>query len=240
MIQKQVSPVAFKLDFHTGSDVYGIGYDMSIGLPTTGPSYRKHFGSTKYYRYYDNAFLGTEKRSGAELGFNSFLTFSGTEFNSGDISQTTNSITIGGPLSNFVYENDMISELSWVPGIPKGSGDKYRTASVQFNAFDHGYGFNLMTGDKGGKIRDDEGNIISDNVKDGVYIKGGTGDPDKYRLGALYVRGGPLKLGWNSEKIRNYYQNELHKIKGDPIFRVLDIKGRFFWYFGSGTGNTLW
>ena len=145
------------------------------------------------------------------------------------------------PFSSLSYANDYeIKELSWIPGVPKGNSDKYRTAAFQFNVLEQGFGFNLMTGDPGEPIRDEEGNIIIDNRDNGYYTDKGTGDPDKYRLGVLYVKTGPLRLGWNSEGIRDYIQNKkIHKWTGDPYFNKLSVN-KFFWYFGTGTGFSLW
>jgi hypothetical protein len=69
-------------------------------------------------------------------------------------------------------------------------------------------------------------------------------DPDKYRSGVFYIGFGPIKIGRNSEKIRNTFQNKFAHdflMGGEsPYFLWLDKDPRWYFYFGSGTGNTLW
>ena len=51
------------------------------------------------------------------------------------------------------------------------------------------------------------------------------------RFGSLYFK---------FENIRYGIQSTIHGWTGDPNFRKLDRKGKFYWYFGTGTGNSLW
>jgi len=54
---------------------------------------------------------------------------------------------------------------------------------------------------------------------------------------------GRLKIGKNNETIRNYIQNEKvhdHPLVHSPYFKVLDRTPRSYFYFGTGTGNSLW
>ena len=232
-IQKMTSPVAFKPTFHMGSDVSGIGFDISVGMPTITTGYRWHYGGTYYHDYYDNAYSGWEWRKGSEVTLLPGFSYGGTTYKSGEISQTTNLLTIGGPVFNISYENDYeIKELSWIPGVPKGSSDKFRSAAVHVNFWDQGFGFNIFTGDPG-----DPKNIdVEEEGDHGIYI--GV-NADKYRFGGLFIKSGPFRVGWNSEGIRSGIQNKIHDWTGNPYFRKL--KGsRFFWYFGTGTGNSLW
>ena len=238
-MQKLTSPIAVKLNFHMGSDVNGIGFDISVGMPTITPSYRAHAGMSLYYNYYGDATNVFEFRSGAELSPTPFLSYSGTRYRSpsGNLDQTTNLVTFGGPFINASYENDwMLSQK--MPGVPKGDGDRFRTAAVQFNIMEIGVGLNMMTGDRG---KDLDGNPNWETTgKYRTYINNNTGgDPDKYRLGALYVKAGPFRLGWNSEGIRNAIQNKwIHGTKF-PHFKKLK-RNRLYWYIGSGTVNSLW
>jgi hypothetical protein len=96
-----------------------------------------------------------------------------------------------------------------------------------------GVGFNIFTGNRGNR---------SFEPIDGhdTYVKNNSGDPDKYRFGSLYFKAGPFRFGRNSENIRAGIQNTVHGWTGDPYFRKLDRRGRFYWYFGTGTGNSLW
>ena len=241
-VQKMFSPVAVKFDFHLGSDQRGIGANVSVGGSHLSPvSNRWHWGATYYTKYFDTGMKGWETRSGSEVTITPYFSYGGTKYKFNGLDQTTNLLTLGGPFRNLMYENDYeTKELSWIPFVPKGSSDKFRTAAVQINRFGRGFGFNIFTGDPGHTIYDDEGNPESTNVdKEGYYINNGTGDPDKYRFGALYIKGGPVRLGWNSEGIRSGIQNKIHNWTGDPFFRFMPYS-RFFWYYGTGTGNSLW
>ena len=240
MMQKFLSPIAIKPTVQTGSDALGLGFDLSVGMPTSTTSYRWHWGGTHYQSYYDNAYSGWEWRSGSEVTLLPGFNYSGTTFKSGELTQTTNLLTFGLPFSSISYENDYeIKELSWIPGVPKGSSDKFRSAAVQLEIMGVGPGFNIFTGDPGYAYTDENGNDVS-NVKDGVYINNGTGDPDKYRFGSLYLQLGPFRFGSNSENIRYGIQSTIHGWTGDPNFSKLNRRRRFYWYFGTGTGNTLW
>lgn len=74
------------------------------------------------------------------------------------------------------------------------------------------------------------------------------GTADKYRAGVLSFGFGTIRVGRNSEQIRKVFQNQfahdmLTKKNGIPEakwFRVLDIRPRWFWSLGFGSGNTLW
>ena len=232
-MQKFLSPIAIKPSLQTGSDVLGFGIDVSLGMPTSTSSYRWHWGGTYYQSFYDDAYSGWEWRSGTEVTLLPGFSYSGTKFKSGDLSQTTNMLTLGLPFSSLHYENDMITEFNWIPGVPHESGDKYRSAALQLNIMGIGIGTNIFTGDRGDK------STVTENGKR-IYTLNGKGDPDKYRFGSLYFQFGPVRLGRNSEGIRAGIQNTIHNWTGDPHFRKLNRRGRFYWYFGTGTGGSLW
>lgn len=250
-IQKQLLPVAIHGDIHLSTEQIGLGVDVSFGVPKAVPfSYRKHYGATYYWKHYDNSFRGWERREGGEWTFFSYLNYSGTAFTSGETSQTTNAITIGGPIKNVKYENDYMFDLGqYFPGVPEAIGDRYRTAAVRIKVGSLSVGVNLFTGDPG--FTWDERNPIPMDFPEYsiyhrmTYTQNDDGDdPDKYRAGVFYVGVGPFRLGKNSEQIRHRFQNRFAHdfIMGgeSPYFKVLDIKPRWYFYFGSGTGNTLW
>ena len=104
-------------------------------------------------------------------------------------------------------------------------------------------GANIFTGDPGlnkndRKINPDKGG------KYGLYEANANGDdPNKYRAGIGYVGFGPFRVGQNSEKFRNFVQNEaLHDNENvrSPYFLVLNREPTFYWSLGTGSGNTLW
>jgi RHS repeat-associated protein len=245
-VQKYLSPVAVHIDLHFSSEQKGIGADASIGVPKILPiSYRAHAGATYYWQHYDGSFTGWETRNGGEWTLGGVINYSGTTFNSGETSQTTNMITFGGPFINLKYENDYMFDLQ-LPGVPNADGgDRYRTSAVRLKYGPFTLGINLFTGDPGlqGEIREtfyDPDYNYRETYKENQY-----GDnPDKYRSGVLYVGFGPFKFGKNSENIRHLYQNQFAHdklMKGEsPYFKVLEKKPKWYFYFGTGTGNTLW
>ncbi|MBR6083423.1 MAG: hypothetical protein IKP62_10970 [Salinivirgaceae bacterium] len=242
-MQKMISPIAIKLPtLSLGSIQNGLGFDVSIGLPKShGASYRFNFGATYYFSSYCD-YGGWETRTGGEYTFFSFFNYSATEFKSGETSQVTHLFTFGGPFFNLKYENDMkIDFFEKIPGVPHGGyGDRYRTAAVQINMGPLSLGLNMCTGDymAGENGYDDE----TKEYKAGTDNNGNFFNPDKYRAGVLSFGIGSFRIGRNSENIRDYIQNQLiHSRMAKPrYFKKLDIAPSWFWYFGSGSGNTLW
>ncbi len=244
-MQKYVLPVAIHADVHLSSEQKGIGVDASVGIPKALPvSYRAHAGATYYWQHYDDSYEGWETRFGGEWTFGGVVNYSGTTFSSGGTSQTTNMITIGGPFINFKYENDYMFGIGeYIPGVPAADGgDRYRTAAARLKVGPFKAGINLFTGDPGLSGASRETRIINGREH---YVKNVNGDdPDKYRAGVFYIGLGPFRVGKNSEKNRNLFQNKFaHDILThgkSPYFLVLDINPAWYFYFGSGTGNTLW
>lgn len=72
-----------------------------------------------------------------------------------------------------------------------------------------------------------------------------TGDADQFRLGALSFGKGNNRIGWNSEGIRNVFQNKFAHgiVSPQPYFTRLPsgYPGRFY-YQGSSFNNpySLW
>lgn len=246
-IQKTISPVALHVDLHIGTHQIGVGYDVSIGAPTSGPiSYRNHYGETYFWKTYgDNS--GWEYRQGGEwglkglvLGFPYDITYSGTKF-SGINDQIVNSVSLSkSPLHKTTYENDTQMYLS-LPGVPKYDGnDRYRSAAV---SIERGM-FNLQLNIHTGMYIGIDGKATGpDDVRHFIG-----GDIDKQHHGVLSLDIGPFSLGWDSEGIRHTFQNRLahdwlwRYNYGDKYPWVLknEKKGRFFFYLGTRTGNTLW
>ena len=245
-IQKAISPIAIHLDIHFGSNQLGLGYDVSIGMPTSGPiSYRNHYGETYYWKTYgDNS--GWEYRDGGEwrvkgltIGIPYDITYSGTNF-SGINSQTTNSVSLSKlPFMKTTYENDteMLIEL---PGVPKYDGDdRYRTAAVSIKRGP----FSLQTNLHTGMYESIAGDATADNPR---HFDGG--DIKEQHHGILSIGIGPLRIGWDSEEIRHTLQNRLaHDWMWNynygymyPWVEKNDKSDSFFFYLGSGTGNTMW
>jgi len=149
---------------------------------------------------------------------------------------------LGGPFTNISYENDyMFGVGKYMPGVPNADGgDRWRTAAVRMNFGPFNVNLNMFTGDPGLNTRYRQENV--EMINGHLTYTGGTAD--KYRAGVLSFGFGPIRVGRNSEQIRHVFQNRFaHDMLtgGDAKwFRVLDIKPRWYWYFGTGTGNTLW
>lgn len=257
--QKHISPIAYHLDLHLSSQQMGIGFDVSVGMPKSNPySLRFHTGATYYWHFYDNSYQGTEFRTGMEHCAGGLLGLSGTSFYHGrEKDQTTNAIIIGDYSWNIIYENDYMFNLGnhLLFGFAADNGDRYRSAAAKIRIGPHFHtGVNLFTGNPGvdHEVRciEYDPNVESryyDYEAGGraTYTTGANGEnPNEFRAGVFYVGFGPFRIGGNSEQIRNTFQNKFaHDFlcKGDsPYFRVLDRPAQTYFYFGSGTGNTLW
>lgn len=250
-IQKMVSPVAVHVDVHLGSHQKGLGVDVSLGVPKILPvSYRAHYGATYYWETYGGQ-SGWEKRQGGEWAINGYMfgvpgsiTYSGTRY-MGINNQTTNTVTVGNPFINIAYENDTEMLLK-LPGVPKyDGGDRYRTAGVRVRAWPFEVGLNLHTGMAGGADGLDATGTGTEG--DPRHFTGG--DIDEQSHGILYIGFGPIRIGADYEDIRHTFQNRMAhdhfwtKNYGEAYPWVLPIwerKHRFYWYFGTGTGNSMW
>ncbi|MFT3740241.1 MAG: polymorphic toxin type 23 domain-containing protein [Breznakibacter sp.] len=242
--QKYVSPIAIKLNFNFGSIQIGLGFDVSYGMLKGGHGYRGSYGATYYWSNY-GGYNGWEQRIGGEVEILPLLSYSGTTFIDGENNQTTNRITLGDPFSFMSYENDTEMPFNFF-GVPKYDGsDRYRTASARISVGGLEIGLNLHTGMAGGDGYD----MIGTGVKGAprVFTGGDIDDPRK-RAGVLYIGFGPIRIGANSEGIRHTFQNRLAHDQfwtynyGEqyPWVLKLDKNPRFYWYFGTGTGNTNW
>ncbi|MFV0419287.1 MAG: RHS repeat-associated core domain-containing protein [Dysgonomonas sp.] len=240
-LQKYISPIAFKPSFGFGSLQSGVGFDFSVGMLKGAHGYRFHYGGTYYWSSY-GGFSGWESRQGGEWELLPLVNYSAKKFS--NPGQTIGKISIGDPFTSIEYENDYMfldkkyNPLGYLPFIPRADGgDRFRSAAVQMNHGLFSINLNMFTGDPGltKKMRD------TDPIDGWETYTSGTADEPKYRVGALSFGFGPLRIGRNSEAIRNTFQNNLiHKNIGSPLFRVLDIASSWYWYFGFGSGNTLW
>jgi hypothetical protein len=94
---------------------------------------------------------------------------------------------------------------------------------------EYSMGLNMFTGDPGLKTGDRK--IDESKGPNGTYILGPKGDPNKYRMGALYFGFKNHRIGANSEHIRNFVQNKMiHNPIKSPHFAMMDRN----WYFYSG------
>jgi RHS repeat-associated protein len=247
-VQKAISPVAVKIDLRLGSNQGGIGIDVSVGVPQLFPvSYRAHAGATYFWKNEDlmgNNMSGWETRYGGEWGISFGPTFQvkygGTTFNSKwSGKQTTNLFTLGNPLINLKYENDMDLGFN-MPGVPRGDGDQYRTAAAQINIGPLGIGTNMITGDPGPM-----GNKQYESINGhDTYVEHDGYNPNSHRMGIFYFRLGPLRFGKNSENTRKIFQNQFAHdwLTGGQSkwFEILSLKPKWYWGFGYSGGGTLY
>jgi RHS repeat-associated protein len=230
-IQKFLCPVAFHIGSSLGNENQYIGYDISIGIPQMSPiSYRQHSGKYYYRKDYDNSYSGKEKRQGAEWSmFFGLFSYSDTYYDreGTKFDQYRNTVRLGSAMANLQVENDAnFQDIFKFPGMPKHvASDKFLTGQVKVRMIGTEIGLTLFTGDPGP-------NRASRNKdKEGNYTTGINGEnPDEFRAGILYVGFGPIKLGINSEGIRDKTQNWLHRnVTDDPTFRELPRKPKFYW-----------
>ncbi len=252
--QKNYSFVAVNVDASFGSEKRGLGINFSVGLPQAiGVSYRVH-GGVGYYWKNNGITPGWETNYGSEWAVGAGwggMSYSTTHYNSpgSKFDQTTGTIRFfSGSGGNLEYQND------WQPDIfnklplmlDADHGDRHRTAAMQLNTARLNIGFNLFTGDPGLDWKDRQ--TFSDPSFNNrmTYASNSQGNnPNEYRTGAAYAGMGPIKVGWNSEKIRHVIQNRFAHDKlqhgNSPWFQQLDIKPKLYFNIGSsGYGNGLY
>ena len=219
-----------------GSDGIGVGVNVTFGYAIlNGLNIGLNFGATYYLSAAGTEKSGFEGRLGYGIGYKgkSFQAGIGsTYFFSGETSQQTGSIYVGGGNWRLTYEND-----TWapVPGLFRAGGsekDKYRTAALRFDITGGklkgvNAGLNIFTGKA---ERYDSENIYA----------GGTAD--KYRMGVVYLGYKQYRIGYNSERnIRGPIQNGFHDRMGDvPHFRVLSLSDKLYYGMYSSNPYTLW
>jgi hypothetical protein len=238
-MQKIISPVAIKPpSFSFGSNQTGIGFDASFGFPTIVPGGRLQFGTTYHFNSY-GGYKGWETRTGWEVQILPNISYSSTRFKGNGFDQTTGKLTLGRPMAQISYENDYMFFLPGADG-----GDRWRTAALGINAGPFSVNLNMFTGDPG--LDPNNRRTYFDKNGRETYGIGANGeDPDKYRVGVLSIGLGPFRIGRNSESIRNTFQNKfahdfLMRGKSPYFLRMGNVNPSWYWYFGTGSGNTTW
>jgi len=253
-VQKYVSPVALHIDVKLGTHQTGLGFDASVGVPKAFPvSYRFNYGKTYYWETYGNH-SGWETRKGGEWTLFGLVNYSGTTFSGAGypISQTVNTITLGGPFVNVKYENDTYLGNFKLPGVPQGDpySDGYRTAAARIKFGPLSVGMILHTGytpqpTRWQQYQDTDG----DGVADAWVMTGGDIQDESQSHGIFYVGFGPLRIGRDSEKIRDRFQNHIAHdgfnggSQGSEypwVKPFWDRDPRWFFQFGWGNGSTLY
>ena len=233
-IQKQLSPIAFKIDFRFGTHQRGIGFDISYGIPKSLP-YAKRWGqgSSYYWKNY-GGYRGYEHRKGSEQSVLGFYHWGKTHYESGEFTQTVGNKSFGTPsIAGIDISNDLWGD----------QGDRYRTSYQRINLGAIRLENAIFTGDPGPSGERFE---YTDETLGpyGTYIGSENPyyNPDKYRHGVLSIGIGPLNIGADTEGIRNFFQNRVHDMKSVASPRFRDLRGtpeyeamggdKFYFQFG--------
>ena len=225
-----------------GTDGLGLGVNATFGYDIGIVNAGANFGLSYYYSATGTGASGFEGRIGYGIGYerNHFQGGIGsTYFFSGETSQLSGQMYIGGGKWKVTYENDT---YALVPGLWDFKGatyerDKFRTVAMRFDITGGKFkganaGFNIFTGETNGR-QDSYGN----------YREPG----ERYRFGAIYAGYRNYRIGYNSERnIRGSIQNGFHGLDfpliGLPVppFKVLNNSDRFYGGYYSSNPYTLW
>jgi RHS repeat-associated protein len=237
-IQKYLSPVAVHVKGGLGNERHFLGIEASFGVPQILPlSYRKHVGAAYYWRDYDNMYSGWETSYGAEWGAGVpgiTATFSTTFYDrEGEkFDQYRDLWRLGNPLFSLQAENDADMNILNLPWLPKHeASDKHMSSEVRLRLF--GFieiGNTTVTGESYPYAANGAGLDLF-KYQNGEYTSYGDYNPDEFRAGILYMQIGFIRIGYNSETIRDKTQNRLHDMFGWPRFRDLKRPGKWYWEF---------
>jgi RHS repeat-associated protein len=222
-LQKYISPIAVNFSPAISNERFSIDFDISGGTPLLGAPVgsRSNLGFSYVFNDYDNMYTGLEGRYGVEFGMNTFtytgLAYTRYDRQGSEYDQWRNMMTIGSPLAPLRVQND--NDMLFFVG---GGTDMYYTQGtrVSFLGGLMDIGLDVVTG---------RGTSWTD---DGVGSPYGYYDIElnKHRTGILSFRFGSFRFGYNSESIRNYFQNGLHDVIGSPRYPIdTTRKGRWFW-----------
>lgn len=209
-LQKYFSFVAIRIRRVQGSERDFISIDISFGIPQILPiSYRYHAGAAYYWKDYDNMYSGWETNHGGEWGALGFVTFSTTNYNrkGTEYDQSRDVWKLGNPLINFQIENDANMNKLNLPWLPEHeASDKHLSSEIRLRFGNVEIGLTTVTG-RGVEVDKETNTYIEADGKD-------------YRAGILYLKIGSIKIGYDSEAIRDITQNKLHEMFGWPTFKI--------------------
>ena len=233
-MQKYLLPFAVHVKINNGNERGFVSVDASFGIPQIFPiSYRRQAGVAYYWRDYDNMYSGWETNYGGEWGALGLATFSTTFYDrrGEKYDQYRDVWKLGTPIFNVQVENDAnLNELN-LPWLPKHiSSDKHMSSEIRIRLGFVEIGNTTVTGRPYPKAIYDEGLFREGPY--GTYEAYGEYDPDEYRAGILYLQIGSIRIGYNSETIRDKTQNRAHdNWFSTPRFKKLNRPGKWYWEF---------
>ncbi len=237
-----------------GSSGFSISVGVSAGFGSTGLFAGANVGLNYSSEYFSAGFsYGTgytfadniTGKSGWSQSYGGGAIVGGNDFRAGMFSNQFKGRGLGQRTGTFYFESNGWSaayENDWMFRVPiADGGDRFRTTGVRIAKGDFSAGLNLFTGDPG--------LVFDDRIRDGANR--GTGfmgtyreEPtSKYRLGAIYGGYKGYRAGWNSEGIRNVFQNNFAHGRGytHPLFEVLKVKGApYINYYQTRNRFTTW
>ncbi len=203
-----------------GSNGFRIGVNASFGVSTDYLSAGMSFGvGYTNMRLDANVAKGINTTVGAGLAIGNSNWNVGmytTEFRGAGISQQVAGFRATAAGAYFAYENDHapFDKLGNLGLAFRDGGDKFRTNAVSLGYKDWDIRLNMFTGESGGI-----------NTKDPEYPLGvhEGGSADSYRLGALSLGYKGNRIGWNTEAIRDQFQNKFAhtRVRPQAYFRRL-------------------
>ncbi len=237
-----------------GSSGFSVSVGLSAGFGTTGLFAGANVGLNYSSEYFSAGFSygngynfrdGITGKSGWSQSYGGGAIVGGNDFRVGMFTNQFKGRGLDQQTGTFYLESNGWSasyENDWMFGVPiSDGGDRFRTTGVRIAKGDFSAGLNLFTGDPGLKFIDrvmEGANKITGFM--GTYKEELT---PQYRLGALYGGYKGYRAGWNSEGIRNVFQNNFAHGKGyaHPLFEVLKIKGApYINYYQTRNRYTTW
>ena len=236
-LSKYVSPITIKPTFSTGTHDRFFGLKLSVGMPEILPYSRRYEWGATYFAHEDLTGLsGWEfsKTTRQSVGLHPLVhvSYERTDVtNNFGTSQGYATIAVGNPMVNISTYNDM-KELGG------DGGDRWKYgAGGTVNFFFFSAGVRLGTGDPGPSgERDNYKEDIGNGALYGTYIPTNGYDPDKYRMGIGYVGFMGIRVGRDSESIRDQIQNKWvhdHPWVQSAYFRALPIPARDYIQVGG-------
>ena len=203
-----------------GSNGFSIGANAGLSYSSNGFSAGIGAGIG-----YTNMSLGANSAKGFTSSIGGGFSVGNSDWNAGFYTNATSGAGIGQRVAGFranlkggsvAYENDdaPFDLLGGAGNALKDGGDRFRSNAVSVGYAGVDLRLNMFTGDPTGVPTDP-----SPGYPQGYH----TGKADMYRLGALSLGYNGYRAGWNSEGIRNKFQNEFahQKVRPQPYFRRL-------------------